>query len=307
MNQAIQIQQSKSNQQSLAITTATLTILFLILFFAYLPHPVIQDKIDGVIVDFGDNETGLGDDYLREAGGSSSTQTASADITPTPPTPHPSKTTAAPATPSNTVMTAEDAQAVAIANIKKQEAIKQQQALLEQQRIAEAVKKAEQERLAREAEEKKIKDQMASAWTKGKNSTGNGAGNGTGNAQGNGPGNGAGNGNPGGNSGSPNGMPGGSPNGTGNSAGYNLAGRTWNPYMIKDDSQKTGKVVVMIKVDRSGKVIYAKYQQKGSTTTDPYLIQIAEDGAMRTKFSANPNAVEEQVGTITYKFGFSTQ
>lgn len=308
MSNVIQLQQSKSNQQSFVITVITLTALLLALFFVYLPHPPVEDKIDGVMIDFGDSDDGLGDDNLREAGGSSAQQvTSTPEPMPTPPPPTPTKTPSATKAPQNSVLSAEDAQAVAIAKLQKEEQIKQQKALLEQQRIAEAVKKAEQERLAREAEEKKIKDQMASAWTKGKNTKGSGSGNGTGTASGNGPGNGAGNGNPGGNSGSPNGTPGGSPNGSGNSAGYNLAGRTWKPYMIKDDSQKTGKVVVMIKVDRSGNVIYAKYQQKGSTTTDPYLIQLAEEGAMKTKFSANSTAVEEQVGTITYKFGFSTQ
>ncbi|HQV78981.1 MAG TPA: cell envelope integrity protein TolA [Chitinophagales bacterium] len=308
MSNAIQLQQSKSNQQSFVITAVMLIALLLSLMFVYLPHPLVQDKIDGVIIDFGDSETGLGDDNLREAGGSSAQQTTSTpEPIPTPPTATPTKTPTAPKTPQNSVLSAEDAQAVAIVKLQKEEKIKQQKALLEQQRIAEAVKQAEQERLAREAEEKKIKNQMASAWTKGKNNTGSGSGNGNGNASGNGPGNGAGNGSPGGNSGSPNGTPGGSPNGGGNSAGYNLAGRTWKPYMIKDDSQKTGKVVVMIKVDRNGNVLYAKYQQKGSTTSDLYLIKLAEEGAMKTKFSANSTAVEEQVGTITYKFGFTTQ
>lgn len=304
MTQAIQLQQNKSNQQSFIITAVLLTALLLTLFFMTLPHNTEVPAIDGVMIDFGDSDNGLGDDNLHEAGGSSGANTATPEPIPTPPTPTHTKTTAAsPSTPHSSTMTAEDANAIAIAKLQKEEKIRQQKALLEQQRIAEAVKKAEQERLAREAEEKKIKDQMAAAWTKGKNNTGSGSGSGSGSASGSGSGSGQGNTSPGGNQGSTNGTPGGT--GTGSGVGYDLAGRTWKPYMIKDDSQKTGKVVVMIKVDRSGTVLYAKYQQKGSTTTDPYLIQLAEQGAMKTKFSANSTAVEEQVGTITYKFGFS--
>lgn len=71
---------------------------------------------------------------------------------------------------------------------------------------------------------------------------------------------------------------------------------------ILDNSQKTGKVVVNIKVDKQGNVIWAKATQKGSTTTDSYLFQLAEDAALKTKVNDDPAAAEEQFGTITYSF-----
>ncbi|MBA3648248.1 MAG: hypothetical protein H0W62_06805 [Chitinophagales bacterium] len=71
---------------------------------------------------------------------------------------------------------------------------------------------------------------------------------------------------------------------------------------IIDNSQKTGRVVVNIKVDRDGSVIFAKATQKGSTTTDSYLYQLAEDAAMKTKVNSDANAAEEQFGTITFTF-----
>ena len=318
MSQAIQIQQHKSNRQSFVITSILIAILLIVFFYIKLQHPIVEDAISGVMIDFGDNKDGLGDDNLREAGGQNSTPvTSKAPSTPTPP--HPTRPTPTPPVrtvttpikaPQNTTITAEDAQAVAIAKMQKEEKIRQQKALEEQQRIAELVKKAEQERLAKEAEEKKIRDQMAGVFTKGKN----GQGNGTGNSSGNGPGNGQGNTKPGGNQGAQWGTPGGDPNGTGtgtkgNGPGsgdgmsYDLKGRTWRQKpLVFDNTQKTGKVVVGIKVDKFGNVVYAKYQQKGSTTTDPYLIQLAEQGAMKAKFSADTNADEEQFGTITFKF-----
>jgi outer membrane biosynthesis protein TonB len=71
---------------------------------------------------------------------------------------------------------------------------------------------------------------------------------------------------------------------------------------ILDNSQKTGRVVVNIKVDKQGNVIWAKATQKGSTTTDSYLFQLAEEAALKTKVNDDPAAAEEQFGTITYSF-----
>jgi outer membrane biosynthesis protein TonB len=316
MLQAVQIQQQKSDRQSFIITSVVLALLLLTLLFIKLHNTIIDDAISGVMIDFGDNEDGLGDDNLREAGGNNtstpSPSTApSTPIPPSPPTPTPVKTVTIPvkSTPTNTI-TAEDAQAVAIAKMQKEEQVRQQKAQEEQKRIADMVRKAEQERLAREAEEKKIRDQMAGVFSKGKT----GSGTGTGNATGGGDGNGQGNTKPGGNQGAQWGTPGGDPNGTGtgtkgngpgsgNGMSYDLKGRTWRQKpLVFDNSQKTGRVVVAIKVDKNGNVVYAQYQQKGSNTTDPYLIQLAEQGALKAKFSSDLGADEEQFGTITFNF-----
>lgn len=311
MSQAIQLQQNKSNQQSFIITTVMLAALLITLLFIKLSHPVVQDAISGVMIDFGDNTDGLGDDNLKDAGGQNSApqKATSAPSEPTPPTPTPVKAVTAPVkAPSSNTVVAEDPQAVALAKMQKEEKIREQKALLEQQRIAELVKKAEQERLAREAEEKKARDQVAGVFTKGKN----GNGNGTGNANGNGNGNGQGNTKPGGNQGAQWGTPGSNGTGTGPSGNgpgggdgmsYDLKGRTWRQKpLVFDNTQKTGRVVVGIKVDKNGNVIYAKYQQKGSNTTDQYLINLAEQSALKSKFSADLGADEEQFGTITFKF-----
>lgn len=91
--------------------------------------------------------------------------------------------------------------------------------------------------------------------------------------------------------------------GEGGKAQLGMSGRKiiYFPAII-DNSQRTGKVVVNIKVDKSGNVISAKATQKGSTTTDSYLFQLAEDAAMKTRVNADPDAAEEQFGTITYTF-----
>lgn len=69
---------------------------------------------------------------------------------------------------------------------------------------------------------------------------------------------------------------------------------------IKDDSQKKGRVVVQICVDASGHVISSNYTMKGSTTSDTYLIKLAEKGAMGYEFSPSPNPKE--CGKVTIEF-----
>jgi outer membrane biosynthesis protein TonB len=69
---------------------------------------------------------------------------------------------------------------------------------------------------------------------------------------------------------------------------------------ITDNSQKTGRVVISVCVDKSGRVIKATYTQKGSTTTDSELQKIARDAALQFTFTKSD--IEEQCGTITVDF-----
>ncbi len=81
--------------------------------------------------------------------------------------------------------------------------------------------------------------------------------------------------------------------------GLQSRGMVYEP-LIEDTSQKSGRVVVRICVDATGKVTSAKYTQRGSTTTDLELILIAEKNALKYRFS--PSNREEQCGTITIEF-----
>jgi len=83
--------------------------------------------------------------------------------------------------------------------------------------------------------------------------------------------------------------------------GGGLSGRgiLYEPKII-ENSQKTGKVVVKVCVDRSGTVISAKFTQRGSTTTDTELVDVAEKAAAKYKFTQGELA--EQCGTITIDF-----
>ncbi len=83
--------------------------------------------------------------------------------------------------------------------------------------------------------------------------------------------------------------------------GGGLAGRgvLFSPN-ISDNSQKTGRVALNICVDSSGKVVQADFTQRGSTTSDSYLINIARQHALKYKFS--PGEVDKQCGTLTIDF-----
>lgn len=82
--------------------------------------------------------------------------------------------------------------------------------------------------------------------------------------------------------------------------GGGLAGRGGNGPGIKDNSNKTGTVVVYVCIDPRGKVISARFKQKGSTTSDPDLVNLALENA--DKWSFNAGTLDETCGTITYDF-----
>lgn len=69
---------------------------------------------------------------------------------------------------------------------------------------------------------------------------------------------------------------------------------------IQDNTQKTGRVIINICVNQDGKVIAAKYKQKGSTTTDAHLISLAERSA--SKYSFSKSHIAEQCGDIIIDF-----
>jgi len=68
------------------------------------------------------------------------------------------------------------------------------------------------------------------------------------------------------------------------------------------DLQKEGVVVVAITVDRSGKVTDATPGIKGSTTLEVDLLKLAKEAALKTRFESSNNAPIIQKGTITYVF-----
>lgn len=91
--------------------------------------------------------------------------------------------------------------------------------------------------------------------------------------------------------------------GVGDGIGYDLLGRS--PISLpkpKFNTQKEGKVVVRIRVDRTGKITFAEPGVKGSTTLDKDLLAAAKRAALASRFNNKADATAIQEGTITYVF-----
>ena len=91
--------------------------------------------------------------------------------------------------------------------------------------------------------------------------------------------------------------------GTGNGPGYDLTGRSHIKLPIPEFStQKEGTVKVRVRVDRTGKVTSAEPGVKGSTTLDKDLLAAAKRAALASRFNNKPDAPIIQEGIITYVF-----
>lgn len=91
--------------------------------------------------------------------------------------------------------------------------------------------------------------------------------------------------------------------GLGDGVSFNLDGRG-SIYLPKPEynSREQGRVVVRIWVNKEGKVVKVLPGVQGTTITDQKLIKVAEDAAKNAVFTKDPNAANEQIGTITYNF-----
>jgi len=114
---------------------------------------------------------------------------------------------------------------------------------------------------------------------------GNGTGTGTGNGTGIGPGNGGGN---------------------GGGSGYSLGNRkALNKPQPDYNCQEQGRVAVQVSVDRNGNTISVTAGVQGTTNTAKCLLDQARIAAMNTKWQADSNAPEKQVGKIIYTFSLN--
>ena len=91
--------------------------------------------------------------------------------------------------------------------------------------------------------------------------------------------------------------------GKGNGPGYDLGGRGAKAlHRPNDDFAEEGIIVVDIWVNRAGQVTRAEVANKGTTLINNDMRQKAKQAALSSSFASDPNAPEEQHGTITYTF-----
>ena len=266
-------------------------VLFLVLLLVSFSIPPPPEMEEGILVNFGTDETGLG---MIEP----SPPAAQEESVPIPPAETTIKTEEEPLLTQDTEEAPEvkkvdpDAEKKRLEKAESDRKIKEQ---LEAERIIK--EQAETERKRIEAEQKRqtdimnrTKNALANSKNSGTNSTGEGIAGGAGNQ----------------------GVPSGDVNsnvrGDGGGVGdkgvsYSLEGRGSQKLpQPKYDYQEEGRVVVEVSVDRSGKVTQAVPGIKGSTTLNEYLLKVAKDAAMEARFEPKQDAPVIQKGTITYNF-----
>lgn len=266
-------EQKKDKRKAMIISLSIHAVLLVLFLFFGLTS--IQPKPEeGMMINFGNTDTGLGDTESDPAQSEVVEEQIDEEVRPV-------ESVATPAEPivEQEVVTQEMVEAIALQKEKKrQEKIEaDKQAEIERERVEKA----------RIQEEKRAAS--AALFAKAKE----GQGKGEGNTQ------------PGGNQGSADGTPG-APHGLGGSGdglSFNLGGRSMvSAPKIVDTSQKEGKVVVEIIVDKYGKVVKATPGARGSTTTDRHLEKLATEAAYNTKFNAKTDAAIQQKGTMTFIF-----
>jgi len=263
-------------------------ILMLIIGFTVPPQ---EPEEEGILVNFGTDETGLG---MVE------------------PSPAPAMEESVPPPPAQEVSTAKEEPLLTQNNedapevkkvapeaekkrLEKIEADRRRREELEAERIrkeqAEIVRKRiEAEQRRQEEIANKTRAALAGAKNAGTSSTSEGVAGGPGNQ-----------GSP---TGSVDSQNRGEGSGLGNSGvSYRLEGRGVRKLPLPEYKyQEGGKVVVEVSVDRSGKVTQAVAGIKGSNTLNEDLLRIAREAALETQFDPKPDAPSVQKGTITYNF-----
>jgi len=267
---------------------AVVLVLLIVLGFS-VPEP--PETEEGILVNFGTDETGFG--FIE-------------------PSPPPGREKASVPLPAESPVTTEDEplltqdteEAPEVKKVDPEaekrkleqiEADKRRRAELEAERIRKELEETERKRV--EAEQKRqadimnrTKDALAGSKNAGTSSTSEGVAGGPGNQ------------------GSATGSVDSRNRGEGSGPGdkgisYNLGGRGFQRLPIPEYNHQTeGKVVVEVSVDRSGKVTQAVPGIKGSTTLDEYLLKVAKEAALKAQFDANPDAPFIQKGSITYNF-----
>lgn len=288
LNVSAEEQKGKRNAYIISTTLNGVFILLMLLKFFTYPDP--PPPPEGILVNLGLPDQGQGEENTP---GPLAPEPAPEKPQPEKPQPEirpetkPVTKPTAPPVKDKPVVTTEDPNAVAIRERQEKERREKAEADRIAKEQAEARQRAEAERQRKEAEAKATKDQIGGLFG------GGGKGTGKGNT-----------GKPG-NQGDPNGDPNsdnlkGITTGTG-SVGGNLGSRNVvSAPRITDNSSLEGTVVVAVCVDANGSVTSADFTQKGSTTSNSTLVNLAINNAKKWKFS--PGEVDRQCGTVTYRF-----
>jgi outer membrane biosynthesis protein TonB len=73
-------------------------------------------------------------------------------------------------------------------------------------------------------------------------------------------------------------------------------------FKYQDDFNENATVAIDVRIDKNGNVLSANYQLRGSTTSESFYKQKAEEIVRKSKFNAAPNGPDEQTGTVLVNF-----
>jgi hypothetical protein len=286
-----------------------MAILLLLLFMGFVvPSPLPVEE--GFQVDFGNSETGLGQEEPSAAMGTEILSAAEKSASASKPVSSPPKTSKVEDKGDEDLVTQNYEKTVAVEAAKaKKKLLDDKKAKLEEERELKAQEKQQREEALeiqrQEAAERRIEQENAKKIgainSRAKNAFGGGkTDNGSqSTSQGNTYGT--------GNQGSPDGTPGtnqyGLGGGTGKGISFNLTGR--NARSLPKPSfpgNESGIVVVEVTVDKYGKVTKAFPGIKGTNTVNTDLLEAARKAALAANFNTDQNAPAFQKGTITYHF-----
>jgi len=269
-----------------------LAIFLLLITLAFAAPPPPQGE-EGIMVNFGTDETGLG---MIEP----SPPAIQEETTPPPP----SVAKVKPKEEALITQNTDEAPAVKKADpeaekkkLEKREADKKIKEQLEAEKIVKAQEEAERKRIEADQQRQtdimnRTKNALANSKNAGTSSTSEGIAGGPGNQ-----------GVPTGSINSKVYGPGGGSGTGGQGISYDLGGRSSQTLPIpKYEIQSEGRVVVEVSVDQQGKVVQAVPGIKGSTTLDEYLLKVAKEAALEARFEVKRDAPPIQKGTITYNF-----
>jgi len=263
-------------------------ILLLILVFIGFKIPPPPEFEEGILVNFGADETGYG---LVEPAPMVATSASSPASAPTPVS-----------SPEEHFLTQDDEEAPEVRRVDPDAERRRAEQAAEAARRREEAREAERRRQEEETERRRIEAEQQRQAEIMRNTRDALAGAASTNSSSEGVAGGA------GNQGSPTGSVNSNVRGEGGGAGsgvsYSLGGRgsIGALPMPTYNYQEAGIVVVRINVDRAGTVTQATPGVTGSTTLNEDLLRIAREAALKARFTPDSNAPATQQGTITYNF-----
>jgi outer membrane biosynthesis protein TonB len=284
-------------------------LLFAMLILVGFSTPPAPESEEGILVNFGTGETGIGDIEPSPPAFKEESSAPPVKELATPP-PSAAKPVVKPAEDPLLSQNTEEAPIVkkvppvikkvdpeaAKKRLEKLEADRKINEQMEAERARVREEEAEKRRIATEQKREsdimnRTKNALANSQNRGTTSTGEGIAGGPGNQ------------------GDPNGSINSKVRGTGSGLGtsgtgtgdkgisYSLQGRGFQALPPpKYDYQGEGRVVVEVSVDRSGKVVQATPGTKGSTTLDEYLLRVAKEAALGARFEVKQDAPAIQKG-----------